>query len=192
MNSVVNLVSKKNCTICGFDKDFIEFNKDKTHKDGLKSLCRQCEKTRNKTRQQKSFDSAEDRAEYLQKKRKFNKTQKYYDGYFMKRFGITYADVKMMFDAQYGRCANKSCGKELGFYHENEDGRASPNRACVDHDHNTGKVRALLCMPCNTILGTLETKENIVLGLLDYAYKFNPTKDSRLFNITNNLLNKEK
>jgi len=192
MSAAIKLVGNKNCNTCGFDKDFSDFNKDRTHKDGLKSLCRQCEKTRNRTRRQKSFDSAESRAEYLEKKRKFNKTQKYYDGYFMKRFGITYTDVKAMFDAQYGRCANKACGKNLGFYHENEDGRASSNRACVDHDHNTGKVRALLCMPCNTILGTLETKENIVLGLLDYAYKFNPTKDNRLFELTRNLLNKEK
>ena len=32
-------------------------------------------------------------------------------------------------------------------------------KPCVDHSHETGKIRALLCVGCNTRVGTLEDKE---------------------------------
>src|ERR1035437_7141100 len=38
----------------------------------------------------------------------------------------------------------------------------------VDHDHSTDKVRGLLCMTCNVILGSI--KENI--GILDFAIRY--------------------
>ena len=170
--TIHNIEQQKTCTVCGFEKPISNFNKDRTHIDSLKSLCRDCCKSRNKTKRAASFESPEARKEYLEKKRKYNRTIGYYDNYFRKRFGISYDDVKSMYDSQLGRCANRTCGKELAFYHDNEHGRAHSNRACVDHDHNTGKVRALLCMPCNTILGTLETKEHLISGLMEYRAFF--------------------
>lgn len=176
-------LATKNCGLCGYDKPLADFNKSRAHSYGVRPECKTCQKERNKSWRQSHFETAEKRSAYLAKKKAYSKTEGYYDNYFQKRFGITYADVKAMFDVQLGCCANRGCGKEIAFYHENENGRAHPNRACVDHDHSTGKVRALLCMSCNSILGTLETRENVVLGLLEYGYKFSPTKNSRLFNL---------
>ena len=185
MGAVLNIIDKtKVCSLCDYPKSLSEFNKSRSHRDGVRPECKLCQKQRNKTWRQSHFETPEKRSQYLAKKKKYNSSIGYYDKYFMKRFGITYADVKAMFDAQFGRCANRACGKEISFYHENEHPRAHPNRACVDHDHSTGRVRALLCMPCNTTLGILETKENIVLGLLEYGFKFSPSKNRRLFNLT--------
>lgn len=59
----------------------------------------------------------------------------------MREYGITPEDFNMMHENQKGLCA--ICNKpEL----------VKANLA-VDHDHNTGKVRGLLCSTCNHALG---------------------------------------
>lgn len=56
-----------------------------------------------------------------------------------------------MFEAQNGRCA--ICRLELFMpYRFSGD----PQGARIDHDHKTGKIRGLLCHPCNAILGMYE------------------------------------
>lgn len=62
-----------------------------------------------------------------------------------RQYGITTAQYAMLLEVQGGVCAicrtNPENGKSLG----------------VDHCHETGKVRALLCVTCNVHLGTYET-----------------------------------
>jgi Recombination endonuclease VII len=53
------------------------------------------------------------------------------------RYGLTFEAHQEMFEAQGGKCA--LCGERTA--------------ADVDHDHNTGKVRGLLCRACNLGLG---------------------------------------
>lgn len=56
------------------------------------------------------------------------------------RYGMTYAEYEAMLVSQGGVCA--ICG-----------GSPGKHRLHVDHDHKTGKVRALLCIKCNAALG---------------------------------------
>lgn len=60
------------------------------------------------------------------------------------KFGITPTDYDRMLVEQSGGCA--ICGKP-----------PTSRRLHVDHDHDTGKVRGLLCTRCNTSLGWLES-----------------------------------
>ena len=55
-----------------------------------------------------------------------------------KRYGLTEETFSALLEAQGGRCA--LCGSVL-------------KKPFVDHDHQTKKVRALLCPSCNTGLG---------------------------------------
>ena len=57
------------------------------------------------------------------------------------RYGLTPADVDAMRERQNGVCG--IC-------------RQAMKRECVDHDHETGEVRGLLCHPCNVKLHALD------------------------------------
>ena len=59
------------------------------------------------------------------------------------RYGLTLADVEHLLSLQSGRCA--ICG--------------SPDPQHVDHDHESGRVRGLLCFNCNGGLG--QFKDNV-------------------------------
>jgi len=39
---------------------------------------------------------------------------------------------------------------------------------CVDHDHKTGKKRALLCHPCNVAIGLLQDSIGIMMSAIIY------------------------
>lgn len=54
----------------------------------------------------------------------------------------------------------EACGIEL-----TEGGR---HKACIDHDHDTGIVRGLLCTRCNTALGMLDDSPKRLMALLRY------------------------
>ena len=62
-------------------------------------------------------------------------------------YGITLDQYNEMFRAQEGKCA--ICQR-----HQNELTRT----LCVDHDHKTNKVRALLCLTCNTDVSVVENR----------------------------------
>ena len=47
------------------------------------------------------------------------------------------------------------------------DGK-SITRLCIDHDHDTNKVRALLCHDCNTTLGKMKDSPELLLKAADY------------------------
>lgn len=47
----------------------------------------------------------------------------------------------------------------------------SGKRLCVDHDHRTGMVRALLCGRCNSALGQMRDSPELIEQLLLYARK---------------------
>lgn len=53
------------------------------------------------------------------------------------QYGLTHEQVRVMREAQGDGCA--ICGKN--------------KRLQVDHDHETGRIRGLLCGPCNRALG---------------------------------------
>jgi transcription elongation factor Elf1 len=93
-----------------------------------------------------------DREYYLRNKGKAK------DDFLQKTYGVTTKDVERMRVEQDYECA--TCGEE-------ESGRG----LFVDHDHETGEVRGLLCQNCNTALGMAKDNVETLKNMIRYLEK---------------------
>lgn len=71
------------------------------------------------------------------------------NNHYQRRHGISRAEFLAKIDAQGGRCANSGCAVELKTTGRQRD------RAVMDHDHATGRLREVLCLHCNSALGLM-------------------------------------
>lgn len=71
------------------------------------------------------------------------------------RYGLTQKDWEVINDNQEGHCA--TC--------------LTTDNLCVDHCHTSGKVRGLLCTPCNVTLGMAKDNPETLRKLADYLEK---------------------
>lgn len=79
-----------------------------------------------------------------------------------RRYSITVEEVEEMLVKQDYRCA--ICGIHQDDIQHNTF-KYSP--LVIDHDHNTGKVRGLLCPSCNLILGNaLDNPDTLIKAAL--------------------------
>lgn len=76
-----------------------------------------------------------------------------------KKYGLTEQCYTLMLDAQGGVCA--ICKAPPG-----------KRRLAIDHCHTTGKVRGLLCGPCNVSLGAFRDNPRTLLEAAKYLLKY--------------------
>lgn len=80
-----------------------------------------------------------------------------------KRYGIGVQEYKELLDKQEGNCA--ICGKHSSsVFTKGKEGF----ELCVDHCHDTGKVRGLLCENCNTGIGKLNDSIDLLQKAMNY------------------------
>jgi hypothetical protein len=85
-------------------------------------------------------------------------------------YGLSFQDLISMYERQGKKCL--VCTKEMSF----------ENRGChVDHDHQTGKVRGLLCRSCNLLLGYAEDNIQTLKSAIKYLKEFNNGKGKEQF-----------
>lgn len=87
--------------------------------------------------------------------------------YRLKTYNLTLEEYMDLYEKQQGLCA--LCGQP-----EKLKQQGKITALCIDHDHQTGKVRGLLCRVCNRWVGLIEAvfnqtlPNNLVQRVLDY------------------------
>jgi len=85
--------------------------------------------------------------------------QKELDRIRLKKYGITGELFRELLKKQNNKCP--ICQKKL------------TQNPSVDHDHNTGEVRGLICSPCNIAIGNAYDSPKILRAMADYLEKHN-------------------
>ena len=134
----------KKCNKCNRYKKRNLFHKYGRSKDGLQAICISC---------RKKYDSAR-----IRKKRT---TESRRNSNYKSTYGIAISDYDKMLVSQKGGCA--ICGTT-----KNTGGKKYLE---IDHNHSTGKVRGLLCSPCNIGLAVVERLMPHIDNLMDYIQK---------------------
>jgi hypothetical protein len=76
----------------------------------------------------------------------------------LSRYGLTREQYEHMYTVQSGKCA--ICDKTI-----------AGSKSTIDHCHSTGRVRGLLCIQCNTILGMAHDDVRILRHAINYLAK---------------------
>ncbi len=162
----------KVCWVCGETKPIGEFYKAKGCVDGRRGDCRTCfqaarkayrlanpdvlEATRERTRKWMA-DNPERYAENLRRFKASGGMKRTLRKWHLKtKYGLTPERYDEMLEAQGGGCA--ICGKPPG-----------DTALHVDHCHETGRVRGLLCFSCNAGLGQFHHDPELLYEAMAYA-----------------------
>ena len=135
-------VESKVCLGCSENRLASEYSPHNTARDSLQPRCKSCRTTETVTRHRQLVEKLGDKApEYM----RTQSLKRYY--------GMTHEAYLEMIKAQEGNCL--ICGKP-------------PVKFVVDHSHDTGKVRGLLCSKCNLGIGHFEDLPSRLREAADY------------------------
>lgn len=146
----MNTSTLKQCSSCGKEKQEKDFYAGPPVGGVPRSMsrckvCHNARRTKDRARAQQKDPSGYAEKQRLQWRR-----------WHLNRYGLTLADFDDLLARQGCRCG--CCGTEEPEYRGWQ----------VDHDHDTGKIRGILCSACNTGIGKLGDSEEGVLRALNY------------------------
>jgi hypothetical protein len=137
------------CCKCHIALPLSEFYKNKRYKSGRKTTCIKCY---NEDRRLYNIKNPGLKAKH-HRLYALRHPDKMRDIQYKTNYGITLNDFNRLYKKQEGKCT--ICDK----YNK---------KLCVDHNHQTGNVRELLCGSCNKLLGFAKEDINILLGAINY------------------------
>lgn len=138
------------CTVCRKEKDSIR--KKKYYREHIDLMKRKNKISHEKTKEQDKKRAKQWRKDNPDKVSFTNRKSR-----IKKKYGLTLEQIDLILIAQNNRCA--ICDVYFPGL------KYSPH---IDHDHETGKIRGLLCGPCNTSLGLLKEKVALFERAISY------------------------
>lgn len=133
-----------------------EIEQPETEYDQYRKVCKSCRRAEQRARYERRL--AEDPTFRERLTRKYRERARFYrqrDTW--ARIGVTFNQREQMAADQNGECA--ICHRVPG---------PDERMLGVDHDHETGRVRGLLCNPCNLILGHARDDVTVLQAAIDY------------------------
>jgi len=158
-------MTEKTCTTCGDTKPVGAFHANRAERDGRRRECRSCFNAYCRSRW---ANGATNRQAVYERDRRWRQANPVSVALINRRsrlkrkYGITVEEYDAMFVAQGGRCA--ACDST-------DSGDPRFDTFAVDHDHETGKVRGLLCAGCNRALGLVKDNVDTLMSLAAYLLK---------------------
>jgi len=163
----------KVCKQCLQTKPRTEFFQQPRCSDGLFARCKACAKKASRAwalANPEATRAAQKRSQKKHRKKRCAEATAYYHlhraekaAYKKRRnitkHGISEAAFHTMVEAQGGKCAICAQPPKRGRLH-------------IDHNHQTGAVRGLLCSPCNTGLGLFAENPQNLNSAISYLQKF--------------------
>ena len=98
----------------------------------------------------------------------------------LSRYSMTPKDWMRMYEEQNGICGNPDCDNTSN-PRWREQGH---NGFCIDHDHNTGKVRGLLCRECNILEGHIFKNVKKTMGIIQYKREWDESQQKKVTNFS--------
>ena len=159
----------KRCLICDELKDVSDFHKAKDKPDGLRNDCKKCRKLKLKSdintthfrcykcgvlkeKNEVNFSISKSSKFKFRRCCKICAKQQQRINHLARSYNITTEQYNEMLNKQDNKCL--ICSKI--------------DKLVVDHDHNTGLVRGLLCDTCNRGIGYLKEDKTILLNAISY------------------------
>jgi hypothetical protein len=148
------------CTKCGIWKPWLGFPIRNSKLHTYRAVCKICHYQQKRDYYLKNHEKI--RAYYKQYRKRFT-PQDYRKQYLNTKYGLSWNDYRLLFKYQQGKCA--ICKRKLRYF----VGSHKQRGATVDHDHNTGHVRGLLCRDCNLGLGYFKDNPQLLLKAIKYV-----------------------
>ncbi len=134
------------CIVCKVPKETSEF------RAGQGKTCRSCVNERAKQwRQDNSYlvrarDKQRNKTEHRIESRRKSRIRR--------KYKVTAEQIEQMLDRQFYKCA--ICGIDITYDY------------VIDHSHDTGEIRGLLCNACNVAIGLLKDNIHVIISAFKY------------------------
>lgn len=144
--------SSRTCRICKEQKPLARFSLRHKDRNIYRHECKECANKARKTQPSHG----------VWHKVNKNRVKEYMRVFDLKRhYGITLDEFNTLLNSQDGACAICKTSNWPG----------KGKKPHVDHCHNTGKIRGLLCNLCNVGLGAFKDNEGFLANAVNYLKK---------------------
>lgn len=146
----------KRCCRCKETKNIDDFYNNRGTRDGKTADCRVCSYERSKAWK----EANPDKWKAITRQSSVRRKDANRDYTLRRKYGISMADFDALLLEQGGVCA--ICGGGPTARYQQLD---------VDHDHETGQVRGLLCGSCNRGMGLMGDSVNALISAATYLIR---------------------